>query len=168
MEGLLSPCGPTAHLLPAWGMLFPDGGQLAGSCLMGSAVMDGWSTSLSRAGPPASGSLAASTGGASPWFSLLPAEVLLVRNELPGSERGSPLRGEVLKMGFSQGRKRLQLTKNTRCPQLPAPRWLYLQPGGGGRRGCRVCVPGVQAKPWRYRKHGVREMLWPRELLEGR
>ena len=138
LERLLPPCGPTAHPLPALRMLFPDGRQLAGSCLMGSTMVDGWSTSLAQAGPPASRSLTASAGGASPWFSLLPGEVVLVCNELPGRERGSPLRGEVLKMGFSQGRKRLQLAKNTHRPQLPAPLWLYLPRWGPeGMQGLR-------------------------------
>lgn len=69
-------------------------------------------------------------------------------NELSGREGGIPLCGEVLKMGFSQGRKCLQLAKNTHCPQLPAPMWLYLQRGGPegtqGLRSWRGCkqTPG--------------------------
>lgn len=85
----------------------------------------------------------ASPSGASSWFNLLPAEIVFVCNELSGHERGSPLRGEVLKMGFSQGRKHLQLAKNTHWLQLLAPPWLYLQ--RGARRGCTTCVPGVAA-----------------------
>jgi len=106
--------------------------------------------------------------GASPWFNPLPGEPLSVRDELPGCERGSPLCGEGLKMGFSQGRKPLQPAKNTHRPQLPAPPWLYLQRGGAWR-GCRVHVPGVAAsEPLEIPKGRCGgEMLWLRELLEG-
>lgn len=59
-------------------------------------------------------------------------------NELPGCERGSLLHAEVLKTGFSQGEKRLQLAKNTHCLQLPALPWLYLWRGGlEGTQGLR-------------------------------
>lgn len=85
----------------------------------------------------------ASPGRASSWFNPLPAEVGFVCNELSGRERGSPLRGEVSKMGFSQGRKHFQLAKNTPWLQLLAPLWLYLQ--RGARRGCTTCILGVAA-----------------------
>lgn len=59
-------------------------------------------------------------------------------NELAGHDGGSPVCSEVLKMGFSHGRKRLQLTENTHHPLLSALLRLYLQQGGlEGTQGLR-------------------------------
>lgn len=80
-------------------------------------------------------------------------------NELSGREGGIPLCGEVLKMGFSQGRKCLQLAKNTHCPQLPAPMWLYLQRGGPRGDTGFAFLAWLQANSRRYQRDGDGEML---------
>lgn len=60
------------------------------------------------------------------------------------------MRGEVLKMGFSQGRKHLPLSKNSHHPQLLAPLGLCLP--WWSWRGCRVYIPGkpLEIGKWQW------------------